>query len=177
MDTMNIAIVGDAGVGKTTYIMKQITGVFVRVHNHNPHSQFKVAFYTNRGNIVFNIIEGLDEKEPLDGIMIMFDRTNYQSFISSLSMVHNLCSKYPNIPIILLGNKVDFRYEAIEYMQIAMECRPLFSMYDNLRYYDISAKSNYNFEKPFLHMIRTYYSDHKCSLTEFPADVSTLIKN
>ena len=74
-----------------------------------PNCQDGISFHTNKANIVFNIIEGLYEKTPLNDIMIMFDKTNYQSFASSLSMVHTLCSTYPTIPVTLLGNKVDRR--------------------------------------------------------------------
>lgn len=131
--------------------MRQLTGDYAMINNQNPDSHDKISFHSNKGNIVFNIIDGLDEKTPLDGIMIIFDKTNYQSFASSLSMVNNLCSKYPNIPVTLLGNKVDCRSGAIEYMQLSMGFSPLSHMYNNLRYYDISAKTSYQCDKPFLY--------------------------
>ena len=49
-----------------------------------------------------------------------------------------------NIPIVLCGNKVDVKERKVKAKTIT------FHRKKNLQYYDISAKSNYNFEKPFL---------------------------
>ena len=39
----------------------------------------------------------------------------------------------------------------------------------NLQYYDISAKSNYNFEKPFLYIIRKLTDNPDANFVEAPA--------
>lgn len=39
----------------------------------------------------------------------------------------------------------------------------------NLQYYDISAKSNYNFEKPFLWLARKLIGDPNLEFVEMPA--------
>ena len=39
----------------------------------------------------------------------------------------------------------------------------------NLQYYDISAKSNYQFEKPFVHLLRKLLEQPDLLLTEAPA--------
>ena len=53
-----------------------------------------------------------------------------------------------NIPIVLCGNKVDIKERKVKAKTIT------FHRKKNLQYYDISAKSNYNFEKPFLWLAR-----------------------
>lgn len=53
-----------------------------------------------------------------------------------------------NIPIVLTGNKVDVKDRKVKAKTIT------FHRKKNLQYYDISAKSNYNFEKPFLWLAR-----------------------
>ena len=53
-----------------------------------------------------------------------------------------------NIPIVLVGNKVDVKERKVKAKQIT------FHRKKNLQYYDISAKSHYNFEKPFLWLAR-----------------------
>lgn len=53
-----------------------------------------------------------------------------------------------NIPIVLCGNKVDVKERKVKAKTIT------FHRKKNLQYYDISAKSNYNFEKPFLWLAR-----------------------
>ena len=53
-----------------------------------------------------------------------------------------------NIPIVLCGNKVDVKDRKVKAKTIT------FHRKKNLQYFDISAKSNYNFEKPFLWLAR-----------------------
>jgi GTP-binding nuclear protein Ran len=53
-----------------------------------------------------------------------------------------------NIPIVLVGNKVDVKDRKVKAKQIT------FHRKKNLQYYDISAKSNYQFEKPFIWLLR-----------------------
>merc|ERR1712018_134768 len=62
-----------------------------------------------------------------------------------------------NIPIVLTGNKVDIKDKTI-----------VFHRKKNLQYYDISAKSNYNFEKPFLWLARKLIGDPTSSLSPCP---------
>ena len=42
-------------------------------------------------------------------------------------------------------------------------------MYTSIQYYDISAKSNYNFEKPFLWLARKLTGDAMLDFVEMPA--------
>jgi Ras family len=49
------------------------------------------------------------------------------------------------------GNKVDIKDRKVKAKSI------VFHRKKNLQYYDISAKSNYNFEKPFLWLARYRY--------------------
>ena len=53
-----------------------------------------------------------------------------------------------NIPIVLCGNKVDVKNRQVKPKQVT------FHRKKNLQYHEISAKSNYNYEKPFLYLAR-----------------------
>lgn len=68
-----------------------------------------------------------------------------------------------NIPIVLVGNKVDVKDRKVKAKQIT------FHRKKNLAYFDISAKSNYNFEKPFLWLARKLTGDGHLEFTEAPA--------
>lgn len=52
-------------------------------------------------------------------------------------------------PVVLIGNKVDVRDRRVKPLMIN------FHRKISAQYYDLSAKSNYNFEQPFLYLIRT----------------------
>ena len=68
-----------------------------------------------------------------------------------------------NIPIVLCGNKVDVKDRKVKAKSI------VFHRKKNLQYYDISAKSNYNFEKPFLWLARKLVGDPNLEFVEMPA--------
>ena len=67
-----------------------------------------------------------------------------------------------NIPITLVGNKVDVKDRKVKAKQIT------FHRKKNLQYYDISAKSNYQFEKPFVWLLRRLTNEPQLSLVEAP---------
>ena len=67
---------------------------------------------------------------------------------SYLTVAGDLVRVCENIPIVLTGNKVDVKERKVKAKSIT------FHRKKNLQYYDISAKSNYNFEKPFLWLAR-----------------------
>lgn len=68
-----------------------------------------------------------------------------------------------NIPIVLTGNKVDVKERKVKAKAIT------FHRKKNLQYYDISAKSNYNFEKPFLWLARKLVGNQTLEFVAAPA--------
>jgi GTP-binding nuclear protein Ran len=78
----------------------------------------------------------------------MFDvcsRITYQNVPKWYKDLVRVCD---SIPIVLVGNKVDVKDRKVKAKQIT------FHRKKNLQYYDISAKSNYQFEKPFVWLLR-----------------------
>ncbi|KAJ8559424.1 hypothetical protein K7X08_003482 [Anisodus acutangulus] len=68
-----------------------------------------------------------------------------------------------SIPIVLCGNKIDVRNRQVKARQVT------FRRKKNLQYYEISAKSNYNFEKPFLCLARKLAGEDNLQFVESPA--------
>ena len=68
-----------------------------------------------------------------------------------------------NIPIVLCGNKLDIKDRKVKAESI------VFRRKKNLQYYDISAKSNYNSEKPFLWLARKLIGDRNLEFVAMPA--------
>lgn len=68
-----------------------------------------------------------------------------------------------NIPIVLCGNKVDIKDRKVKAKSV------LFHRKKNLHYFEISAKSNYNFEKPFLWIARKLIANPTLAFVETPA--------
>ena len=93
----------------------------------------------------------------------MFDvcsRITYQNVPKWYKDLVRVCE---NIPIVLVGNKVDVKNRQVKAKQVT------FHRKKNLQYYEISAKSNYNFEKPFLYLARKLVGDPQLQFTEAPA--------
>ena len=80
--------------------------------------------------------------------IIMFDLTSRISYKNVPVWYRDLVRVCENIPIVLVGNKADIKNRKVKARNINFHRRK------NLAYYDISAKSNYNFEKPFLWLAR-----------------------
>lgn len=78
----------------------------------------------------------------------MFDVTSRITYKNVPNWHRDLVRVCENIPIVLCGNKVDVKERKVKAKTIT------FHRKKNLQYYDISAKSNYNFEKPFLWLAR-----------------------
>jgi hypothetical protein len=96
---------------------------------------------------------------PWQAAIIMFDVTARVTYKSVPHWYKDLVRVCENIPIVLCGNKVDCKDRKVKPKDIH------FHRKKNLQYYDISAKSNYNFEKPFLYIAKklTGYSVALCT--------------
>ncbi|KAF8975171.1 GTP-binding nuclear protein gsp1/Ran, partial [Entomortierella lignicola] len=114
-----------------------------------------LSFTTNFGQIIFNT---WDTGKYYSGVLkfiingqcgiIMFDLTSRITYKNVPNWHRDLVRVCENIPIVLCGNKVDIKERKVKPKAID------FHRKKSLQYYDISAKSNYNFEKPFLWLAR-----------------------
>merc|ERR1712130_687444 len=83
----------------------------------------------------------------------------------SVSVWHrDLTRVCENIPIVLCGNKVDVKDRKVKPRHIVFHRKK-----PNIQYYDISAKSNYNFEKPFLWITRKLTGNQNVKFVAEPA--------
>ena len=93
----------------------------------------------------------------------MFDVTSRTTYKNVPIWHRDIVRVCENIPIVLVGNKVDVMDRKVKPKQIT------FHRKKNLQYYDLSAKSNYNYEKPFLWLARKLLNDPNLKLIEQPA--------
>ena len=94
--------------------------------------------------------------------VIMFDVTSRITYKNVPKWHKDLTRICENIPIVLVGNKVDVKDRKVKARQIT------FHRKRNLQYYDISAKSNYQYEKPFLWIARRLAGDDSLTLVAQP---------
>jgi GTP-binding nuclear protein Ran len=154
-----LVLVGDGGVGKTTLVKRHLTGEFEK--KYIPTLGVEVhplPFDTNVGRLAFNVWDtagqekfgGLRDGYYIQGqcAIIMFDVTSRITYKNVPNWHRDIVRVCENIPIVLVGNKVDVKDRQVKAKNIQ------FHRKRNLQYYDLSARSNYNFEKPFLWLAR-----------------------
>ncbi|XP_045019695.1 GTP-binding nuclear protein Ran-like [Bubalus bubalis] len=88
---------------------------------------------------------------------------NIKSYKNVPNWHRDLIRVCENIPIVLCGNKVDIKDRKVKAKSI------VFHQKKNFQYYDISAKSNYSFEKPFLWLARKLIGDRNLEFVAMPA--------
>lgn len=93
----------------------------------------------------------------------MFDVTSRITYKNVPNWHRDLERVCENIPIVLCGNKVDVKERKVKTANVT------FHRKKNLQYYEISAKSNYNFEKPFVWLARKLTGNQQLELVADPA--------
>lgn len=167
-NSFKVVMVGDGGCGKTTFITRHLTGEFTK--NYIATIGVKIVdipFVMNvpgegERNVTLNIWDCAGQEKfsvlseeyyrDASGVIIMFDVTSKVSYRNVNSWYRKVRAVLPTVPIILCGNKVDCSQERKVLPQDIVFHR----QHSILAYYDISAKSNYNYDKPFLRLIRKF---------------------
>lgn len=169
-----LVLVGDGGTGKTTFVKRHLSGEFEKKYIATIGVEVHpLKFTTNKGDIIFNTWDtagqekfgGLRDGYYIQGqcAIIMFDVTSRITYKNVPNWHRDLVRVCENIPIVLCGNKVDIKERKVKAKTIT------FHRKKNLQYYDISAKSNYNFEKPFLWLARKLAGDSNLEFVQAPA--------
>ncbi|THV75217.1 ras-domain-containing protein [Aureobasidium pullulans] len=189
--TFKLVLVGDGGTGKarsfprlhlalpidrriTTFVKRHLTGEFEKKYIATLGVEVHpLGFTTNLGQIQFDVWDtagqekfgGLRDGYYINGQcgIIMFDVTSRITYKNVPNWHRDLVRVCENIPIVLCGNKVDVKERKVKAKTIT------FHRKKNLQYYDISAKSNYNFEKPFLWLARKLVGNQTLDFVAAPA--------
>lgn len=93
----------------------------------------------------------------------MFDVTSRITYKNVPNWHRDLERVCENIPIVLCGNKVDVKERKVKTGAVT------FHRKKNLQYFELSAKSNYNFEKPFLWLARKLVGNPSLDFVAAPA--------
>ncbi len=148
---IKVILVGDGGVGKSTYVQRLIEGTFDKRYIATMGADVKpFVLETDKGLVQFNIWDCAGQEKfqgggfkgycaGADFAIVMFDVTSLISYKNCKAWI----AKLPEgLPFVLVGNKVDCPGRKVKPDDITIRAR----------YYDISAKSCYNHAKPWLHI-------------------------
>nr|XP_036585397.1 GTP-binding nuclear protein GSP1/Ran [Colletotrichum truncatum]KAF6795294.1 GTP-binding nuclear protein GSP1/Ran [Colletotrichum truncatum] len=158
----------------TTFVKRHLTGEFEKKYMATLGVEVHpLGFTTNFGQIQFDVWDtagqekfgGLRDGYYINGQcgIIMFDVTSRITYKNVPNWHRDLVRVCENVPIVLCGNKVDVKERKVKAKTIT------FHRKKNLQYYDISAKSNYNFEKPFLWLARKLVGNAALEFVAAPA--------
>ena len=152
-DKCQILIIGNSVVGKTSILTKYTT----KTYNENYIATVGLDFFTKDEKIDDKTIRvkiwdtaGQERYKAItkcffqraQGIIIVFDVTNKKSFddlkiwIDSIRSQSKLTEDLENMPIIIIGNKIDIPKRVID-----KETALNFSKEQNFDYYETSAKT------------------------------------
>jgi len=159
-----LILCGDGSTGKTTFVKRHITGEYEKKYIATVGCcVHPLQFTTSRGVIQFNTwdtagqekLSRLRDAYYIHGqcAIIMFDltaRVTYNNVPEWYRGIQRVCG---HIPMVLCGNKVDIPDRKVKVKSINFHHKK------NINYYDISAKTNYQYHKPFLHLASKLLQD------------------
>ena len=170
MTTFKIALIGDAGVGTTSFIHKLMSGEFKK--RYIPTSGVKInniLLNTNKGTINLSLydVAGQEKYSTNNDIyykdtnlaIIFFDLTSQLSFRNLGMWIKTYRKICPQGEIIVVGNKFDIGEKKVLPSQIRE-----INYFENIPYFNISVKNNYQIKELLLQAIRMLINDYDITL-------------
>jgi GTP-binding nuclear protein Ran len=166
-----VLLVGDAGVGKSTFIQRHKGGEFCKKYLPNVAVNIEpLTWSTTSGEVAFNMWDCVGQEKfgclrqgyytDAQAAIIMFDVTAKQTYKNAQKWIEEIRENCGEIPIVLVGNKVDAANR-----EVRPESVTLHKVY-KVPYFELSVKSVYNYEKPFISLLRTLMGDGDLTLSQ-----------
>jgi GTP-binding nuclear protein Ran len=117
---------------------------------------------TGKTTFVKRHLTGEFEKRYIATVGVDVHPLHFSTYRSVPNWYRDIVRVCDTIPMVLVGNKVDAPERVVKAKMIT------FHRKKGLQYYDISAKTNYNFEKPFLWLAKCLANDPELIFTADP---------
>ncbi|KAH0569399.1 GTP-binding nuclear protein RAN/TC4 [Spironucleus salmonicida] len=172
--TFKLIIVGDGATGKTTYVQRHVSGEFRRQYIATIGVEVRsLPFYTSQGEVHFEVYDTAGQ-EKFGGLrdgyyvnakacFLFFDVTSRNTYKNVENWYNDVVRIVQDIPMVLVGNKCDQKNREVRTQSVS------FHRNKGIDYVEISAKSNYNYEVPFLIICKKLANDPTLSFTQAPA--------
>lgn len=156
--TFNIVLVGSGGVGKTAFIKKLQTSKFCQQYKPTFGMNIvRLNFDTTYGPIVLDCWDtagqekfGMHDRYYIGahGAIVMFDVESKSSYLDVGTWHKSVSRVCGSIPTVMCGNKVDVKQRTVRPEDIT------YHVGKDMPYVDLSVRSDYNINKPFLSLCR-----------------------
>jgi GTP-binding nuclear protein Ran len=146
-----ITLVGDGGVGKTTFLRRHETVQFEPRYiatESRGLSACPLRRPTRTGrHVVYNVWDGAGQEKydsrratstwaGTDAFLVMFDLTNLSSYQNARWWIQQVLTSHPTVPIVLVGMKSESPARKLAFSQVTLHSR------FGLPYVEVSAKNN-----------------------------------
>lgn len=162
---VKILVIGDFNVGKTNFILQfteetfsektmSTVGFDLKIRTIKIGAEnIKIQVWDTAGQERYqSISKGLFQK--VQGIIIIYDITNYSSFENIPFWLKSISDKCGNTPILLAGNKKDKEQER----EVTENEGQEFANKHNLLFIEVSAKNNTNVKEAFTMIVKKIFS-------------------
>ena len=171
---VRIVLTGAPSVGKSSYSARFLGEEYEsEIEGVGTGKMNKVSLMTDQGPVTVSLWDGPITDSVLlgaHGAILMFDVTSRSSYNALPTFFRDVVRVTDGIPIVLCGNKVDCADRKVKPRNITYHRRK------NLQYYELSARANFNIEKPIIYILRKVFDNPNLVLTEgpaiYPADVA-----
>lgn len=160
-----ILLIGDANTGKTSILNVYKNDMFYENEVSTIGVEFMIKYIDFNGEKIKLQIWDTAGQERFksitssyyrgsDGVIMIFDISNRQSFINIKKWIHEI-DKYTdnNLQKILIGNKFDLNYKR----EVSYEESAEFADKLGINYFETSAKDNVNIENIFMYLVKNIY--------------------
>lgn len=166
-----IVILGDGATGKTTYVTRVKEGHFVRPYTATQGADVTtIQFFLSDGrSVIYDVWDtagqemhgGMSQIYYLNahGAIIMYNVTSRSTFahvqmwLSNLRQITNVGNF--EIPVVVVGNMTDLADRKVKHQQVISEISNKV-----FKTVDMSVKTNYHIEEPFLYLTRALLNDN-----------------
>ena len=167
---LKIIVGGDGGIGKTTYLHRYCTNIFLtntqltvgvdfltKIVNYND-AVFNLAIWDLGGQEQFRFILSSYVRGAHAGLLF-FALDRIQSFMNLNEWVSILRSEKPELPLVLIGTKADL--EDADSRVPEADINQFLEEKNSLCYIRTSSKTGENISQPVNQLIQHYYSTMK----------------
>ena len=167
---MNIILVGDMGVGKTSLISQYIKNIFpenplptiaieftTKIIQINPNTKIKMQIWDTTGQEKYKSITSHHYRKAL-GALLVYDVTRYSSFencVKWLAELRNNTDK--DCVICLVGNKIDLVEKNKNMRKVQRSEAENFAKRNRAMFFEVSAKKFCEINNCFEEMIKRIY--------------------
>lgn len=107
-----ICVIGPSSAGKTTWLKRWSIGKYIEVPPREDMNIYTMSIPTNKGRIriiMYDVSDGFGYMmcSNIDLCIVMIDISDIESVTESILYRDMFSNRYPNIPLITIGNKID----------------------------------------------------------------------